>query len=92
MLAGEDGYRLSLAGAQSKLAVEYKGGRVQLIKGGAPTTHILKPQIEESQVKANRSGDRMMVCLASPEMATCAVTCVRLLISSSVSWPEYPLF
>ena len=51
MLAGEDGYRLSLAGAQSKLAVGYKDGRVQLIKGGAPTTHILKPQIEASQVK-----------------------------------------
>ena len=46
MLAGDDGYRLSLAGAQSKLAVGYKDGRVCLIKGGAPTTHILKPIIE----------------------------------------------
>ncbi|WP_273721605.1 MULTISPECIES: type II toxin-antitoxin system HipA family toxin [unclassified Bartonella] len=46
MLAGNDGYRLSLAGAQDKLAVGFKDNRVQLIKGGAPTTHILKPLIE----------------------------------------------
>lgn len=45
MLAGEDGCRLSLAGAQDKLAVGFHDGRVLLIKGGAPTTHILKPVI-----------------------------------------------
>lgn len=49
MLAGDDGYRLSLAGAQDKLAVGFKDGKVQLIKGGAPTTHILKPIIEHVQ-------------------------------------------
>ncbi len=46
MLAGDDEYRLSLAGAQDKLAVGFRDGRVLLIKGGAPTTHILKPMIE----------------------------------------------
>ncbi len=46
MLAGDGGYRLSLAGAQDKLGVGFKDGRVLLIKGGAPTTHILKPMIE----------------------------------------------
>lgn len=46
MLAGDDGYRLSLAGAQDKLAVGYDRGNVILIKGGMPTTHILKPIIE----------------------------------------------
>ena len=46
MLAGDDGYRFSLAGAQDKLAVGLREGRVALIKGGAPTTHILKPIIE----------------------------------------------
>ncbi|NQY80278.1 MAG: type II toxin-antitoxin system HipA family toxin [Candidatus Caenarcaniphilales bacterium] len=46
MLAGDDDYRLSLAGAQNKLAVGFKDGKVLLIKGGAPTTHILKPVIE----------------------------------------------
>ncbi len=46
MLAGDDGYRLSLAGAQNKLAVGYKNGKILLIKGGSPTTHIIKPEIE----------------------------------------------
>ena len=46
MLAGDDGYRFSLAGAQDKLAVGFREGRIALIKDGAPTTHILKPVIE----------------------------------------------
>ena len=45
MLAGDDGYRLSLAGAQDKLVVGFKDGHVLLIRNGAPTTHILKPVI-----------------------------------------------
>lgn len=53
MLAGDDGYRLSLAGAQDKLAVGFKGGQVQLIKGGAPTTHILKPIVERVKDSAH---------------------------------------
>lgn len=46
MLAGDDGFRLSLEGAQNKLAVVFKNGKVYLIRGGAPTTHILKPMIQ----------------------------------------------
>ena len=42
LLAGKDGLRLSLAGAQRKLAVSVREGKIVLIKGGAPTTHILK--------------------------------------------------
>ena len=53
MLAGDDGYRLSLAGAQDKLAVGFKDGHVLLIKGGAPTTHILKPMIERVKDSAH---------------------------------------
>lgn len=53
MLAGDDGYRLSLAGAQDKLAVGFENGKVQLIKGGAPTTHILKPIIERVRDSAH---------------------------------------
>ena len=46
MLAGgEDGLRLSLAGAQSKLPVIYKDGQIALPAPGQPTTHILKPEI-----------------------------------------------
>lgn len=53
MLAGDGGYRLSLAGAQDKLAVGYKNGQIQLMKGGAPTTHILKPMIKHIKDSAH---------------------------------------
>ena len=53
MLAGDDGYRLSLAGAQDKLAVGFKEGHVILIGGVAPTTHILKPMIDHVKDSAH---------------------------------------
>jgi serine/threonine-protein kinase HipA len=46
LLAGEEGVRLSLAGAQDKLAVRLEGGTISLPLGGAPSTHILKPSVE----------------------------------------------
>jgi len=46
LLAGEDGIRLSLAGAQDKIAVHVSGGQISLPLNGAPSTHILKPAIE----------------------------------------------
>jgi len=46
MLAGREGLRLSLAGAQQKLPVVLLNGRVALPQPGQPTTHILKPPIE----------------------------------------------
>ena len=46
MLAGQQGLRLSLAGAQDKLPVVVAGdGRIGLPLDGAPSTHILKPAI-----------------------------------------------
>jgi len=45
LLAGREGLRLSLAGAQSKLPVVLVDGRVALPSPGQPTTHILKPPI-----------------------------------------------
>lgn len=45
LLAGEDGLRLSLAGAQSKVPVVLVDGTVALPAPGQPTTHILKPPI-----------------------------------------------
>lgn len=45
MLAGSDGLRLSLAGAQSKLPVVLVDGAVALPVPGQVTTHILKPPI-----------------------------------------------
>ncbi len=46
LLAGKDGLRLSLAGAQSKVPVVLVDGRIALPAPGQPTTHILKPPIE----------------------------------------------
>lgn len=46
LLGGEAGVRLSLAGAQDKLAVAIIDGQITLPKAGRPTTHILKPFIE----------------------------------------------
>lgn len=42
----DGGVRLSLAGAQDKLAIGFENGQVLLMKRGQPTTHILKPIIE----------------------------------------------
>ncbi len=46
LLGGEEGVRLSLAGAQDKLAVCLEGETIGLAKGGRPTTHILKASIQ----------------------------------------------
>jgi serine/threonine-protein kinase HipA len=47
LLAGETGIRLSLAGAQDKIAVRVEGDVVSLPLDGAPSTHILKPAVEQ---------------------------------------------
>lgn len=44
LLAGEKGIRLSLAGAQGKLAVRINESRIFLPLDGSPSSHILKPQ------------------------------------------------
>jgi serine/threonine-protein kinase HipA len=46
LLAGDEGIRLSLAGAQDKVTVRIEGDEVSLPLGGAPSTHILKPAVE----------------------------------------------
>jgi len=46
LLAGETGIRLSLAGAQDKIAVRVEGDAISLPLAGAPSTHILKPAVE----------------------------------------------
>ncbi len=47
LLAGEDGLRLSLAGAQDKIAVSVQEQHIVLVRGSHPTTHILKPLISD---------------------------------------------
>ncbi len=46
LLAGEEGVRLSLAGAQDKVAVRVDDGEICLPLGNAPSTHVLKPGVE----------------------------------------------
>lgn len=46
LMAGMEGIRLSLAGAQDKIAVRVTGGKISVPLGGAPSTHILKPAIK----------------------------------------------
>jgi serine/threonine-protein kinase HipA len=45
LMAGSKDIRLSLAGAQNKLAVHVEEGRISLPLQNAPSTHILKPAI-----------------------------------------------
>ncbi len=44
-MVGTNGLRLSLAGAQSKIPVVVREGRIALPAPGQPTSHILKPPI-----------------------------------------------
>jgi serine/threonine-protein kinase HipA len=44
LLAGDRGVRLSLAGAQSKMAVIVKNGQYGIPLNGSPSSHIIKPQ------------------------------------------------
>jgi serine/threonine-protein kinase HipA len=46
LLAGQEGIRQSLAGAQDKVAVCLSGDEISLPLDGAPSTHVLKPAVE----------------------------------------------
>jgi serine/threonine-protein kinase HipA len=46
LMAGDDGIRLSLAGAQDKIAGHVRENKISIPLGGAPSTHILKPAVE----------------------------------------------
>ena len=62
MLAGKDGLRLSLAGAQDKLPVIFDGTRIGLPLNGTPSSHILKPAIQA--VKASVTNEGFCMALA----------------------------
>jgi serine/threonine-protein kinase HipA len=46
LMAGREGLRLSLAGAQSKLPVLIRNAAIALPLGNTPSTHIIKPEPE----------------------------------------------
>ncbi len=56
MLAGQDGLRLSLAGAQDKLPVVFDGQRIGLPLQGTPSSHILKPAIQAVEDSVSNEG------------------------------------
>lgn len=60
LLAGEEGVRLSLAGAQDKLPVLVVDGDIALPLRGAPSSHILKPAIRRVADSVHNEG----FCLA----------------------------
>jgi len=63
MLAGRDGLRFSLAGAQDKLPVVFDGNRIGLPRHGTPSSHILKPAIHAVEDSVTNEG----FCLALAE-------------------------
>ncbi len=46
LMAGTEGVRLSLAGAQDKLPIVLDGNKIALPLGNTPSTHIIKPEPE----------------------------------------------
>jgi serine/threonine-protein kinase HipA len=63
LLAGKEGLRLSLAGAQSKVPVVLVDDAVALPEPGQPTTHILKPPI--SRFAATTENEAFVMRLAA---------------------------
>jgi serine/threonine-protein kinase HipA len=65
LMAGSDGIRLSLAGAQDKVSVRVEDGNISLPLNSAPSTHILKPEIVTYEgIVSNES-----FCLALADIA-----------------------
>ncbi|MGO9547324.1 MAG: type II toxin-antitoxin system HipA family toxin [Rhodomicrobium sp.] len=63
-LAGKRGFRLSLAGAQSKIPVVLVNDRVALPAPGQPTTHILKPPIARFSATTENEAFAMRLALS----------------------------
>jgi len=76
LLAGDQGLRLSLAGAQDKLAVCVEKNQVVLVKD-APTTHILKPLIQD--IEESVLNELFCMQLAAKVGINTAKTCLGFL-------------
>ena len=77
MLAGKDGLRLSLAGAQDKLPVVFDGAHIGLPLNGTPSSHILKPAIQAVEDSVINEGFCMALAQAMQlEPAKSKVHCV----------------
>jgi serine/threonine-protein kinase HipA len=63
-LAGDEGLRLSLAGAQSKIPIVLVDGQVALPAPGQPTTHILKPPMTRFPATTENEAFAMLLAAA----------------------------
>ena len=81
MLAGKDGLRLSLAGAQDKLPVVFDGTRIGLPLNGTPSSHILKPAIHA--VEDSVINERFCMALAEAMQLNPAKSIVHLVLGRS---------
>lgn len=64
LLAGQEGLRLSLAGAQSKVPIVMIDGQIALPLPGQATTHILKPPIARFKGTTENEAFAMMLAAA----------------------------
>ena len=64
LLAGEEGIRISLAGAQEKLSLFYKDPSFYIPKNGAPSNSILKPGMAHYQYSIENECFCMMLAKA----------------------------
>jgi serine/threonine-protein kinase HipA len=64
LLAGEEGIRISLAGAQEKLALFYKDPSFYIPENGAPSNFILKPSMAHYQYSIENECFCMMLAKA----------------------------
>lgn len=61
LMAGVEGMRLSLAGAQNKLPVYMEDDRIFIASGNAPSSHILKPPIKDLEDTVGNEAFCMML-------------------------------
>lgn len=74
---GEDGVRISGAGAQDKLVACVKGGEILLPLNGTPSTHIIKPEIKG--YPGSVENEWFSMCLAAKcGLKTAACTILKL--------------
>ena len=72
---GEDGFRISGAGAQDKLIACWKGGAVELPIDGTPSTHIIKPAIRDYPDSVENE------CFSMKLAEACGLNCAKCRIA-----------
>lgn len=72
---GEDGFRISGAGAQDKLIACWKGGAVELPLDGTPSTHIIKTAMRDYPDSVENE------CFSMKLAAACGLNCAKCRIA-----------